>query len=214
MKSRTTRVVLLVVIAVTVLSGVTSVAATHDHGQIGGADELRYQQDDAQNATDTENASADDTEVVRKVDEDVRVLSYSYDAESETFRVELENTGDRTARVTLTEVLTPQRAEGDGTFGITVIDVGAGETVTAKVNVKREGLDAVMILTDASVENGQGTFLSVEEGGSIFKGSATWNDVRAGAFAALLFLGLIVIIGAWHHVATKNTDVEDVEVTS
>jgi len=215
--SRTRRAVLAVVLAVAVLSGVTP-ASAQDHAQEPAPPQLVdghvLEQVDDQNATESNASGEGSTEVVRQVDEDVRVLSYRYDAEAETFFVTLENTGDYSSRVTITEVLTQDRAQGDGSFGISVLNVAPGETVTAKVSVKRVGLDAVMILTEKSIESGQGTFLAADSGGPLFQGDATWGDVRAGVFAAMIAVGSILFLGGWQYVATKNTDVEDVEVVS
>lgn len=167
-----------------------------------------------QSTTTGNETSAETKDVVRQVDSSIRVTSYSYSEEREVFRVQLENTGAEDVQVTITEVLTEKRAKGSGTFGIRVVEVDPDETITVEVEVKKEGLDAVMILTPESVEKGAGTFLSVDdnERKSIFRGEASWNDVRIGSFVGIGGTGLLVVVAAWHKVAQKSTDVEDVEV--
>jgi archaellum component FlaF (FlaF/FlaG flagellin family) len=173
----------------------------------------------AQETTSTASTTAAEEssqDVVRQVDEDIRVVGYSYDEEAEEFDVELENRGDSSVEVTITEVITEERASGSGTFGIRVVEVEPGETVTSTVSVQSSGLNAVMILTPKSVESGSGTFVSVDgsSGFSLLGGEASWGLIMWAGLIGIVMTGIVVLIAAWHLVAQKSTDVEEVSVGS
>lgn len=173
-------------------------------------------QETTANTTAVEGGSSgggDGTTVVAQVDSDVRVLDYSYSESSEVMSVEIENTGPTATSVTLTEAISADQS-GAGTFGIEVVSVDDGETVTVEVSVADEGGTAgVMITTDESIEQGTGTYLQVDTGGgSILQGSASWSDVRAGVFFTLVFCLSVVVIAGWHVVASRHETVQEVDV--
>lgn len=153
------------------------------------------------------------TTVVAQVDGDVRVLDYSYSESREVMSVEIENTGSTSSTVTITEAISADQT-GAGTFGIEVVEVDDGETVTVEVSVASTGGSAgVMITTETSVEQGTGTYLQVDLGGaSLFDGSAGWGEVRAGVFSTLLFCLGVVVLAGWHVVASRHETVQEVDV--
>lgn len=154
------------------------------------------------------------TTVVEQVDEDLRVTDYAYLEGEQLFTVTLENTGDDTSHVTITEAISREAADS-GRFGIKSLRVSAGETVTVELTVYTDRPIGVMVTSRQSVEQGHGTFLAIEDDGiDLIEGGATWSDVRAGGIAGILSTLLIIGLVAWHRVASKNDDVEDVEVTA
>jgi len=179
-----------------------------------GAAPVAAQQTTA-NTTAVSGGSGGDggTTVVAQVDGDVRVLDYSYQEAAEVMSVEIENTGSTSSTVTITEAISADQT-GAGTFGIEVVSLDDGETVTVEVSVASTGGSAgVMITTEESVEQGTGTYLQVDLGGtSLFDGSAGWGEVRAGVFTTLLFCLAVTVLAGWHVVASRHETVQEVDV--
>lgn len=211
---------LLVAAAVVLLVGSTASVAVADLG----ADRPLAQDDENATETTTANESAESApsgaqndssgEVVREVDSTVRVTGYGYNASSETFRLEFENTGDRSKRVTITEALTGDSA-GEGRFGVEVVTVRPGRTLTVHVALHTGSeTPGVMIVTDESVEQGHGTYLTVEDedDGGLFDGVPTWWDVWAGIGASIGFMAVVSVVGVWRVVARESNDVAEVNV--
>lgn len=200
------------------------VADGHDHAQQGAVDravgEQVREQNSAPNASATStpsnaSSSGGDVEVVAQVDDAVRVVGFDYNAEAEQFSVDLQNTGDVTSTVTLTEVI-GRRQAGSGTFGISVVEVAPGETVTATVSSSRvSGTAAVMVLTQRSVLDGRGVFLqeSARDGGNLIKGGASGTDVRAAYIggAGVVLVGMV--LGGWQYLAASNQGVRPADVS-
>lgn len=175
---------------------------------VGGAVAQADDRADQRGADGAENT----TSVVAQVDDDVRVLSYSYDGETATFAVELENTGGRSTHVTLTEIVDPD-SDGSGGFGVQQPRLRPGETVVVEVDAdRRRGTAGVMLTTPASLDRGSGVYLADTTSISIFEGGATWADVRAAVLATLGAALAIVVLGAWDVVARKSRDVKEVSV--
>lgn len=172
----------------------------------------------AQSSSPTPTATPDETEsFVASVDDRLRVESYRYDEEGETFYLTLSNTDDEdsgaTSEVTVTEAISPEQG-GAGSFGIETVSVDPGETVEVEVSVSREGIRGVMITTVESVESGTGTYIAADSGGGdgLIDGRATGGDVRSGVLATLVASLLLSIVGAWHYVAQDNRDVRDADL--
>lgn len=158
----------------------------------------------------TATPTDEDTEVVAQVDSSIRVLDYGFRDKAEVFVVELENTGERDVDVTLTEAIS-RKAAGSGRFGVEMVTVDEGETLTVRVDMQTNARNpGVMIVTSESIEQGHGTFLSVKDGISILRGEATWADVRAGTAFGVFIALFVVLIAAWHVVASRQTDVKEV----
>lgn len=170
-------------------------------------------------ATPVEQESDEPTSVEAQVDDRLRVNSYRYVEDSETFFVVLSNSDERrggeTSTVTITEAIEPTDS-GTGSFGIERVRVEPGETIEVAVSVSAEGVRGVMITTESSIEEGTGTYLAVDAGGlSILDGPASGGDVRSAALSTLLAALLVAIIGAWHYVSLDNRDVaeQDLDVS-
>lgn len=175
--------------------GATGVAVADDH-----------------NATSSPegNATGDEaTTVVSEVDEQLRVTGYEYDPDREIFTVELQNTGSSSSYVTITEMISSSDANS-GSFGIEQLTVRSGETVDVEVSVReRDGTAGVMIVSERSLRKGTGSFLRVETdaGPSLFEGEATWNTARISGLSAAGAAGLLLIVYAWHRVASRKFEV-------
>jgi hypothetical protein len=148
--------------------------------------------------------------VVAQVDSQVRVTDYGYNDDKEVFRVELQHTDDAgsTATVTITEMV--RGDSSSGTFGIERIQLSPGETVTVEVDAERyRGVVGVMIVTETSLENGEGVFLKDEDGYmQIFEGEATWGYVRLAAAGAVIGVVALALGIGWHRVADDSDNVE------
>jgi len=201
MNTNTTRlgVIALIVVSVAAVVAVPAVA----------------QSDSAGNSSAVTNGGENATTVVAQVDDRLRVTDYSYSEESELFSVTLENTADRYgSTVTVTEAIEAE-GSGAGTFGIERVDLSPGETITVEVSVSADGLRGVMITSERSIENGQGTYLSAESdgGGELIKGGATGADVRSSGVFALIGSCLFALFGAWLYVSVRNEEVREVSTT-
>lgn len=175
----------------------------------------------SENATQTPESSSDgaeggETTVVRDVDDSIRVTAYRYDEANQTMLVTLQNRGDVRSTVTLTEAIEAGGDGGSSTFGIERVRVGGGERVQVAVDVRRNsnGEAGVMITTQQSIQQGQGTVLwDVDRSGvSLLDGEPAWGTVWFGIVAGLVLVGLIMILAAWQFVATKHDDVDDVDL--
>lgn len=198
---------LLVLLAV---AAVVPTAATAHHGEAPSSSppQLASLQQEADNSS-----AAEPTTVERQVDEDVRVTAYRYDLDEETMSITIENTGTADAYVTMTEAIGKQQArQGDGTFGIETLRLREGETVTAQISVSRDGLRAVMVTTDRSVEQGRGTFLAADSGGSLYSGEPTWMDVRVAVVSMIVIVAIVLAISIWHKLSSKHKPFATIEV--
>lgn len=203
------------VVAVVVLAGAAGPTAAVDDG--------RPQATEANNSTATgggEQAASgaqndSSSEVVAQVDEQIRVQDYRFNNSSSEFVVVLENTGKTPTDVTLTEAIDPEGG-GAASFGVEVVTVDAGETVTVRVDIHGETMEpGVMIVTPASVNQGTGTYLEVEleeSGGGLLKGGATWGDVWAGILFAIAASCVVTALGVWYVVARESNEIEEVPV--
>lgn len=217
-RSRAVLAALLVLLTTVVGSAGVVAADGHGHAQTNGADELGtgqvlehvdgevvYQADEP-NATSTADEQEGEDEVVARVDSSIIVTDYRYNASTETFYVTLHNEGEDDVDVTITEQVERSKA-GATTFGITVVDVDEGETVTASLSARRfDGTAGVTILTPEAVEQKTAIMLqeSNQKDGRLIKGDATGGDVRAGGFFAGVGAVVLVFLGAWQYVANEN----------
>lgn len=156
----------------------------------------------------TTEAAPEEEESIVYVDDEVKVLDYSYDEDREMFAVSLENEGEATRQVTITEVI-QARDEASGSMGVQMISLSPGER-TVEVPVKKtDGSAAVMIVTQQSLERGEGTFLRVgDDLPSIFSGEATWGYVRIGGLGGAGGTIVLALLLGWHRVADSTDSVE------
>ena len=221
MTRRVLRGLLAAVVVLLVASSATASATAPGTVADLGADRTLSQEDPTE-TPDDESAEGgaggaqtnSSSEVVAEVDDQLRVSSYRYNASSETFVVSLENHGEEESSVTITEWMS-EDASATGRFGIELVTVPAGETITAKIDL-RTGRDppAVMLVTSRSAEKGHGTFLEADEteSGGLFSGVPTWTDVWVGVGVAILFMAVVVVLGVWYVVARESNDVAEVNV--
>lgn len=160
------------------------------------------------NTTTMTTASDETSDLVAQVDEDVRVESYSYDEDNETFSIVFSSVGDESADVTVTEVIS-QRDGSSGTFGVEQFSIRPGETVEITIDAElTRGDAAVMIVTQKSLDNGEGTFLQYDSGSAWLTGAATWDLIRLSALGGILGVVILVIILTWHKIADSNDAIE------
>lgn len=169
-------------------------------------------------AQDGQQGDENATTVVGQVDENVRVLGYSYDGDRQVMSVELENIGERrSVEVTLTEKPS-ESSSGSSEFGIQRQRVRPGETVTVEVDASRDegGEAGVMITTAASIGQGSGVYVAdVKDSGpdlSLFGGAATWGDVRSAGLFGMLATAVGLLVGSWDYVARKEQDAIEVDL--
>lgn len=215
MRQKYLTLVLLVVVATSTLGATTAAAVDAQTSKIDssldGEDTHGFAQVEG-NATTTSTGSEasggnNTKQVAERIDEDVAVVSYRYNATSETFYVTLENDGEDDSTVTITESISREDA-GERRFGIEVVDVEVGETVEVGVSAKRvEGAAAVMILTEKAIESGSGVYLqeSKKTDTRLIKGDPTGGQVRSAALFSGFGVVLLTTLGSWQYVATKNS---------
>ena len=158
--------------------------------------------------------SEQSSEVVTEVDRQVRVTNYSYSEEDEIMAVELEHVdpGGSTARLTLTELI--EGSSGSGTFGVEQLRLRPGETATVEVDVRmRSGTAGVMIVTQRSLQNGNGAFVTTGSDLQLFEGPASWQDVRVGVLVGVGVTMLGTLLVSWRVVARKDSSYQEVELT-
>ena len=177
--------------------------AAHD-----GSDESGQQ---AAQTTPHETTPTEPTQVVAEVDEDIRVLDYGLEGD-DTFWLTLENTGDRSTKVTVTEAISGDRV-GSGRFGIEQLRIGSGEQVRVEVSIDpSEDTKGVMITTPKSVNQGRGTFLQIDDSPTLFDFGASWNTVRVAYLAGVLCVLAAILGGAWWLVSARREDVDEADL--
>lgn len=156
------------------------------------------------------------TSVVADIDDDVRVLNYSYSDSQGVFSVTLENRGDRSSSVTLTELVDTSRDDNSGSFGVEVVRISPGETVEVSVDVQRDnsGVAGLMLVTQKSLESGSGVFLKDGDSGGLIEGAATWDDVRTGVGVAIAGSIGVILLVSWFVVRRQQRDdLEEVSIS-
>ena len=162
-----------------------------------------------------QNGETDDGDsVIAEVDSTVRVVDYRYDEGNETMTVTFENTGTSSKSVTMTEAL-GSGGGGAASFGIEQFRLRGNTETAVDISVRRVDRTAgVMITTDESLRNGQGTRIQdvkpFELG--IFEGVPGWSTVWFGVLVALLGVGGLSLLAAWQFVATYHDDVQEVDI--
>lgn len=181
--------------------------------QVEGEENSTVEEDGAE-----EDSESDAREVVVQVDSRLDVVGKRYDADNQTMFVTLRNSDERrggqTSTVTLTELIDRDAHGATARFGIRSVDVEPGETVRVGVFARRvDGRAGVMVVTAESVENGEGRLVQEPpSSASILRGPSTWTDVRASGFFALLGSILVVVLAAWHVVASRHEEFEAVDL--
>lgn len=165
-------------------------------------------------ATATPTPAANESTVAARVDEDVYVEEFWYNASAQEFHLVLVNDGERDSTVTITESISRKDA-GERRFGIEVVDVDVGATVSTSVSAKRvKGAAAVMVLTEKAIDSGTGLYLQESDTTDtrLIKGGADGAHVRAGGLGGVGAAVTITVLGAWQYVASRNDDVVDAEL--
>jgi len=142
-----------------------------------------------------------------RLDSNVRVGEYSYDAEREIFSAELIHVGDSTAKITATELVSES---GSGSFGVQQLRLSPGEEVTVEVSVEdTSGSNpGIMIVSQESLNNGSGVYLIEEGDFSLFSGDASWSFVRVGALGgATGVIGLLLGL-SWMIISSRDSEWE------
>jgi hypothetical protein len=174
---------------------------------IGGGSVAAQSSDNATAPTPEERAAdVNRTSVVAEVDDQLRVLGYSYDDDDETMTVVLEarEGGSTRSQVTISEVISSRTAQGSGSFGVEQVSLEPGEEIAVSVSAQRvDGTAAVMIVSQRSLRRGQGTFVSDSDSVSLFTGPATWGYVRLSSIAAAAGAVIVVLLGSWHIIADR-----------
>lgn len=163
------------------------------------------------NDDDDENETA--SSVVAQLDDDIRVVDYHYSDATEEMTIELEHTAesDRRAQITATEVVT-HREGSAGTFGVDTARMQPEETIELRLDVERvDGIAAVMIVSDESIEEGTGVFVRDEEdtATSVLDGPATWNLIRLAGLSGALGAGMITVGIGWHRISKRRGEIRD-----
>jgi len=160
---------------------------------------------------------SEETTVVERVDDRLRVVGFEFveggPGEQSVFRISLSNDGDRASSVTVTEAIS-RRSANSGKFGIEIIEVDPGETLTVELTAWTDRPLGVLVTTRQSAREGHGTFLERPGlgDGRLIGGEPTGADVRSsGLFGIVGTLG-IVGLGAWRRVSREHDDVEAVDM--
>ena len=160
------------------------------------------------------SSAANSSEIVTEVDRQIRVTNYSYSEDEEIMTIELQHVdpGGSTARLTITELI--ESSGGSGTFGVEQLRLRPGETARVDVDVKmRSGTAGVMIVTQRSLQNGNGAFVTTGSDLQLFNGPATWQDVRVGVLVGVVFTMLGTLLVSWRVVARKDSSYQEVSLS-
>lgn len=169
----------------------------------------------AQNANESAAAAGQNetSTVVAEVDSSIRVTDYDYNDEREAMIIGLENVGDEPVQLTATEVI-QQREGSSGTFGVERVTIQDGEKIEIEVSAKKvRGDAAVMLVTEESLDQGRGTFVSVSEraGPTTVEGDPSWGTVQWAGAVGILFTGVVMLVASWASVSEEHDDVEEVD---
>jgi len=191
------------------LSGGVVAVSTGGAGDVssGSSEDVEDDQEDEDSSDDDEEST-----VVAQVDDRLRVTGYSYDEANETMSVSLANRGDSSSAVTITEAISTS-SSGSGSFGIEQVTVYSGEQTTVEIDVDSQNA-GVMITTEMSVSNGEGTYLQADNGIQLIDGAASWRDVQIGGLAGIVSTMLMTIVVAWHVVARQSIDYEEADLSA
>lgn len=147
--------IIVLVLLVSVGIGAASMTAA---AQTNGTNESNATNESVESVDElSDELPSESTQENIRVDEDVTITAFEWDAENEVFRVEFENDG-RPSQVTVTESV--QQPEGSGTFNIEQERLLPGTNEVALSVTPAGGEAAVSITTSASISDGQGVYLS------------------------------------------------------
>lgn len=126
-----------------------------------------------------------------RVDSQLVLLGWQYNAETDTFTLEMENEGDRPATITITE--STQQEAGSAQISILNERILPGETTLTVPVTPQAGEAAVILTTSESLEQGTGTVVST---GIYQPGPWTQTSPTAGwAGGITIMLGMTVLAG-------------------
>jgi len=138
------------------------------------------------------------------IDEDLRLVNWSYDYDAEKFSLRFES--DRPKRVTLTEAVQMSEGSGDGTIRRTTISEGV---TTVELSISPvAGQAAVFITTSKTQAENRFAWVSTGQtdtsGGGPFAGTSSTAGWLGGATTAVAMVGAAAY-------RRKNKDYDDVE---
>lgn len=207
MSSRTILSVLVAILLVSsVVAPIGAVAAQESANETetdGASDEATPRESDERAETE-EQKDEEEITVVEEVDDSVRVTGYSYNRETEIMTVQFANVGEETTDVTMTEVITERDADS-GTMGVEMFRLRPDEEISVEIYTKS---GAVMIVTEQSLERGQGTYLRDDSRYSLLSGPATWGLIRVSGFGGALGVLVLAVLLGWHRIADSTDKVE------
>jgi len=158
---------------------------------------------------DGDGNASDPSTVYAEVDEDIRVLSWSFDEETETFEITLENDGSDRTRVSIMEIIDLDDGS-DGPLGMREVTMRPGEEAVVEVGATLDSRSAgVIVMTEDSIESGQVTPIIYGSGvGSLFDGPSTWGLVQISGISGALGTFLFAVGFAWHRRAERTDKTE------
>jgi len=152
---------------------------------------------------------SDPSTVYAEVDDDVRVLSWEYDEDAETFEITLENDGSDRTRVSIMEIIDLDDGS-DGPLGMREVTMRPGEEAVVEVGATLDSRSAgVIVMTEDSIESGQVTPIIYGSGvGSLFDGPSTWGLVQISGISGALGTFVFAVGFAWHRRAERTDKTE------
>jgi len=158
---------------------------------------------------DGDGNASDPSTVYAEVDEDIRVLSWEYDEDAETFEITLENDGSDRTRVSIMEIIDLDDGS-DGPLGMREVTMRPGEEAVVEVGATLDSRSAgVIVMTEDSIDNGQVTPIIYSDGfGSLFDGPSTWGLVQISGISGALGTFLFAVGFAWHRRAERTDKTE------
>jgi archaellum component FlaF (FlaF/FlaG flagellin family) len=162
---------------------------------------------------ESENATVDEPQrVVAQVDSSVRVTDYGYNESAETFSIRVENTDDeRPSAVTMTEVIS-DRGQSSGTFGVEQFQLAPGEEIEVEIRAAlTSGSAAVMIVTQESLDDGEGSFVRYEADRiDVLTGEPTVDHIQTAGVGGAAGVVLLLLLLAWHKIGDDDDSIEEV----
>ena len=154
-------------------------------------DETDRQPVDEDEESEGVGGASEPGEIYADVDSDVRILSWSYDEEAQSFEIVVENDGDSRENMQIMEIIDLD-ADREGPLGMRQLTLRGGEESTVTVDAILDGGSAgVIVMTEESLEAGQVQPIIYEADGlGLFDGESTWGLVQlagvSGAGGTLL----------------------------
>lgn len=153
---------------------------------------------------------ANSSSVYADVDEDIRITSWEYSEETESFEITLDNDGTSRTRVSLMEIIDLD-GDREGPLGMREVSLRPGEETSVEIGAQLDsGSAGIIVMTQQSLDNGQVQPVIYDEGTSlsILSGASTWGYVQIGAISGGIGTLLIGVLVAWDRRASRNDSSE------